>query len=214
MTSHLRFLWARLTGDEAALESLSLTPATLMQGLSGRSVALIGNAKSLGTTRFGPQIDAADLVIRLNAAPMPDAASHGTRTDWIALSTPIPDDILRDRNPDCVLWMTRKRKRLPYGLATRPGFYLNRLSDVARLRAVIGGPPTTGLMMIDLLSALPPPGSTCSGLTSLPRCRCRAAVPLPRFRMTSPPNAALSKPCWPATRAFTCIDSFAGLCMQ
>ena len=152
MTSHLRFLWARLTGDEAALESLSLTPASLLHSLSGKSIALIGNAKSLGTTRFGPQIDAADLVIRLNAAPMPDAASHGTRTDWIALSTPIPDDILRDRNPACMLWMTRKRKRLPYSLATRPGFYLNRLSDVARLRAAIGGPPTTGMMMIDLLS--------------------------------------------------------------
>jgi hypothetical protein len=148
----LSFLWAKLTGNEAALERLSLTPEALNADLQGKSVALIGNAKSLSQGQFGPQIDAADIVIRLNAAPMPSASSHGTKTDWIALSTPIPDEVLAARNPARLLWMTRKRKRLPYALATRPGFYLNRRSDVTALRARIDGPPTTGLMMIDLLS--------------------------------------------------------------
>lgn len=48
--------------------------------------------------------------------------------------------------------MTRKRRRLTYGLLTRPGFTLNRRADVEALRLRLGGPPTTGLMMIDLLS--------------------------------------------------------------
>ena len=148
----LSFLWAKLTGNETALERLSLPPKALMADLKGRTIALIGNAKSLSHGHFGPQIDAADIVIRLNAAPMPSSTSHGTKPDWIALSTPIPPDVLEARNPARILWMTRKRKRLPYALAARPGFYLNRRSDVMALRAKIDGPPTTGLMMIDLLS--------------------------------------------------------------
>lgn len=148
----LTFLWAKLSRNEATLERLSLSPEALMADLKGKTVALIGNAKSLSQGQFGSQIDAADIVIRLNAAPMPSAASHGTKTDWIALSTPIPADILKARNPTRLLWMTRKRKRLRYALATLPGFYLNRRGDVMALRAKIDVPPTTGLMMIDLLS--------------------------------------------------------------
>lgn len=150
--SRFGFLWARLTGDESRLEQFSLTPDALQADLAGQTVALVGNAKSLSQGGFGPQIDAADIVIRLNGAPIPDIASHGTRTDWIALSTPITPEILRARNPSRMLWMTRKRKRLPFALASRPGFYLNRRADVEALRARIGGPPTTGLMVIDLLA--------------------------------------------------------------
>lgn len=152
MMSRWGFLWARLTGDEGALQGLSVQKQVVLGDLAGKTVALIGNAKSLGQGALGAQIDAADVVVRLNGAPIPSTVSHGQRTDWIALSTPIAAEVLRARNPARVLWMTRKRKRLPHALATRSGFYLNRQADVAALRAVIEGPPTTGLMMIDLLA--------------------------------------------------------------
>ena len=152
MISYPRFIWAWLTGDEVVLQGLSLPKQEVLAGLAGKSVALIGNAKSLKAAQFGGQIDAADIVIRLNGAPIPSVVSHGSRTDWIALSTSIASDVLQSRSPTRILWMARKRKRLRYALATRPGFYLNRQADVAALRAVIEGPPTTGLMMIDLLA--------------------------------------------------------------
>lgn len=155
MISRLGFVLARLTGNEAALESLSLPIEVLMEELAGKSVALVGNATGLATKDQGVAIDSADLVIRINSAPIPDARSHGSRTDWIALSTPIPTATLQARAPHRILWMTRKRKRLSFALATRPGFYLNRRADVAALRDAIGGPPTTGLMMIDLLARSP-----------------------------------------------------------
>lgn len=178
----LGFLWAKLTGNEAALERLSLTPEALNADLDGKSVALIGNAKSLSQTHFGPQIDSADIVIRLNTAPIPNAASHGTRTDWIALSIPIPKDVLKARTPSRVLWMTHKRKRLPHALATRPGFYLNRRADVMALRLEIGVAPTTGLMMIDLLARSPAAWVTLYGFDffaslSLSGSRTAAQVP-------------------------------------
>ncbi len=178
----LSFVLAKLGGNERALECFSLRPEVLMAHLSGKTVALIGNAKSLSLGQFGPFIDLADIVIRLNAAPMPSAVSHGTKSDWIALSSPIPTEILQSRNPTHVLWMTRKRKRLPYALAVRPGFYLNRRSDALALRAQLNAPPTTGLMMIDLLARSPAAKITLYGFdffTSLSLSGSRTAEQVP-----------------------------------
>jgi len=180
--TRLGFLWARATGNEAALEALSAPQQALFADLHGMRIALIGNARSLTQLRFGPEIDAADLVIRLNAAPIPSEASHGSRTDWIALSTPIDPATLTARDPARLLWMTRKRRRLSHALATRPGFYLNRRPDILTLRARLGGPPTTGLMMIDLLtrsemSATRLYGFDFFGSLSLSGSRTAAQVP-------------------------------------
>lgn len=150
--TRLGFLWAKATGDEAALEAFSVPQSELLADLQGKRVALIGNARSLSQLRFGPEIEAADLVIRLNTAPIPAEVSHGARTDWIALSTPVEPATLTARNPKRLLWMTRKRRRMSHEMARRPGFYLNRLPDILSLRARLGGSPTTGLMMIDLLA--------------------------------------------------------------
>ena len=49
--------------------------------------------------------------------------------------------------------MSHKRKRLDWRIATSPGFYLHPLPDYQRLRDRLKAPPTTGLMMIDLLAA-------------------------------------------------------------
>ncbi len=148
--TRLGFLWARWRGDEAALQRLSCPAGVVLAELAGRTVALVGNARSLSQHRLGAEIDAADLVIRLNAAPIPDRASHGSRTDWIGLSTPLPASVLAARAPRRVLWMTPKRHRLPFGLTRHPGFHLNPLTPA--LHAALTGPPTTGLRMIDLLA--------------------------------------------------------------
>ena len=150
--TRLGFLIARLTGDEAALERLSDSSANLLAELAGKRVALIGNARSLAAGEHGAAIDAADLVIRMNSAPIPSPRSHGSRTDWLAVSMPPEAALLAARAPARVLWMTRKRKRLPYGLTRRQGFYLNRRARAQALADRLGAPPTTGLMLIDLLA--------------------------------------------------------------
>jgi hypothetical protein len=152
MTGRWAFLWARLIRNEPALAQFSAAQSAIMADLAGKRIAVIGNARSLSQHGFGAEIDRADLVIRLNASPIPATASHGHRTDWIAASTPIAQETLSTRAPRRVLWMTRKRKRLPWALTQRPGFYLNRRADVMDLRDRLGGPPTTGLMVIDLLA--------------------------------------------------------------
>lgn len=147
------FLLARTLRLEAPLARLSVPKAELMAELAGRRVALVGNARSLAERDEGAEIDRADLVIRINRAPMPASRTHGTRTDWLALATSIGAGDLDRVRPRRMLWMSHKRKRLSWRVATSPGFYLHPLPDWRRLAEALGAPPTTGLMLIELLAA-------------------------------------------------------------
>ena len=149
--NRLGFYLARTLRNEAALATLGLPMAAVLNQLQGK-LALVGNAQSLGTTAQGAAIDTADLVIRLNRAPMPDALSHGTRTDVLACATSLSAAHLHQLNPKLLLWMSPKRKRLSWTMASHPGFALPPLETYLRLKAYLNAPPTTGLMMIDLLS--------------------------------------------------------------
>ncbi|MCG6111073.1 MAG: glycosyltransferase family 29 protein [Paracoccus sp.] len=149
--NRLAFATARLMRRDAPLAALSVPQSALLADLSGQHVALIGNARALADQTHGAQIDAADRVIRINRAPMPDAASHGTRTDWLALATRLPDADRARLAPSRILWMSPKRKRLDWASASSDGFYLHPLADIDLLAGRLGAPPTTGAMMIDLL---------------------------------------------------------------
>lgn len=147
----LRFITARLMRDEGLLSSLSISQPDLLATLSGKSVALVGNARALTNSTQGAEIDSHDLVIRINLAPMPYAESHGTRTDWLGLATRLRKHDRARISPARILWMSHKRKRLDYDSATSAGFYLHPLTDYAALKGRIGAPPTTGAMLIALL---------------------------------------------------------------
>lgn len=147
----LRFLIARILRNEPMLASLSVPQPDLLAALRGKHVALIGNARALAETEHGAAIDAADLVIRINLAPMPSAKSHGSRTDWLALATRLGQADRARIAPRRILWMSHKRKRLDWQTASSPGFYLHPLTDYLSLKDKLGAPPTTGAMMIDLL---------------------------------------------------------------
>lgn len=150
--NRLGFLIARTLRDESALQRLSVPQAGLLAALRDKHVALVGNARALAETDHGARIDAADLVIRINGAPMPSAESHGGRTDWLALAVRLSQADRARIAPDRILWMSPKRKRLDWRTATSPGFYLHPLADYRALQARLGAPPTTGAMMIDLIA--------------------------------------------------------------
>jgi len=140
--------------------SILLAPATpddvatrLGPALSGRTIALVGNARSLGETTCGAEIDGCDLVVRLNAAPMGAASSHGRRTGWLAASIFVPAARLRALQPRAMLWMSPKgrwRAAARYGWRGPLSFY--PLPWWRELSTALGGNrPSTGLMTIDLL---------------------------------------------------------------
>ena len=178
----LRFYAARTLRNEGLLKTLSVAPAALEQALAGQRVALVGNARALAEARHGAAIDAADLVIRINRAPMPDPASHGSRTDWLALAMRLPAADRARLAPRRILWMSPKRKRLDWQTAHSPGFYLHPLPAVRELEQALGAPPSTGIMTAALVMAAPVAGLTLYGFDffaslSLSGSRGKADVP-------------------------------------
>jgi hypothetical protein len=149
----LRFWLAKATGDETALSRLGAPEGVLLGELAGQHVALVGNARGLAEGSHGAAIDAADLVIRINAAPMPQARSHGTRTDWLGVSVAVAPALVAERAPRRLIWVTPRRKRLPYWMACDPRFALYSAARHAALSARLGSRPTTGLMLLDLAMA-------------------------------------------------------------
>lgn len=147
----LRFYLARTMRNEPAMMTLSAPQDGLLDALADRDVALVGNARALAEGTLGERIDAADVVIRINRAPMPAPEIHGTRTDWLGLATSLPAADRARLSPGRILWMSPKRKRLDWETAHSPGFYLHPLPDHQALKDALGAEPSTGAMLIDLL---------------------------------------------------------------
>ncbi|MFV2036863.1 MAG: glycosyltransferase family 29 protein [Paracoccaceae bacterium] len=134
-------------------EERTVSNAALLRDLAGKSVAIVGNSRALADQSYGEEIDAADLVIRINRAPMPTALSHGRRCDWLALATSLSRAEAGRIDADRYLWMSHKRKRLSLWVAQSDGFYLHPLERFRSLQDVVKAPPTTGLMVIDLVAS-------------------------------------------------------------
>lgn len=149
------FSIAKLCRDETRLARLSDPPQDICEDLRDKTVAVVGNARSLSKKTFGQEIDEADIVVRINTSPIPNTQSHGARTTWIATSIPLPADIIIARSPQRVLWMTSKRKRLPWSLAKMDGFYLHPANRHHELIAEMGCRPTTGVLVLDMLRRTP-----------------------------------------------------------
>ncbi|WP_417250413.1 glycosyltransferase family 29 protein [Celeribacter sp.] len=146
------FFIARLLRREAPLARLSVPQAKILKALEDKTVAIVGNARALSKTAYGAEIDTHDVVIRINGAPVPAAISHGTKTDWLAMATRVPAQELSRINAARLMWFSHKRKRLDWHVAQTEGFYLHPLSDYAKLERTLGRQPTTGAMVIDLVS--------------------------------------------------------------
>ncbi len=149
----LRFWLAKRLGDEANLSRMGVPETVLLGDLAGRHVALVGNARGLAEGASGPAIDAADVVVRMNSAPIPDPRSHGTRTDWLGVSVAVSPSLVAERAPQRLIWVTSRRKRLPYWMVRDTRFALFPAARHAALSAQLGGRPTTGLLLIDLVMA-------------------------------------------------------------
>lgn len=150
--NRIGFYIARGLHQEDRLQSLSSPAAEIEALFAGKTVSLVGNARNSGRPGQGAAIEAADLVVRINSAPIPSADSHGSRTDILALAVRLSPAALARIKPARIFWMSHKRKRLPWAVAQSPGFFLPPLDSFHRLKVALGAPPSTGLMMIDRLA--------------------------------------------------------------
>lgn len=118
---------------------------------AGKSVALVGNAASLTDKHLGNAIDGCDVVIRCNRAPMPSVESHGLRTDIIATSVEFDESHMVEKGAHYLFWMSPPRNALPRWIVRSKAFFLNSRQSYEALCCQVSR-PTTGLMVIDLLS--------------------------------------------------------------
>jgi hypothetical protein len=149
---------SRLKNSFRLLTHPPLSREALLAELDGKSVALVGNARSLSEQAHGADIDAHDVVVRFNGAIIPHTRTHGTRTTWVATGVPFTSGTARARGVQKVLWLPPSRKNLSAWMVRRKDadLYLHAPSSFARLAQEIGSErPSSGAVMIDLILSNP-----------------------------------------------------------
>jgi hypothetical protein len=133
-----------------------LTPfvkrSEIFDELSGKTVAVVGNAVSLQKQDLGEEIDSHDIVLRMNRAPILSDRSHGLRTDWIATSMEISQELAVVKKARLIMWMTPKTERFPFWMCLKYRKVYRHKNDIWKdLRCRLPKRPSTGAMVLDLL---------------------------------------------------------------
>lgn len=124
--------------------------------LSGKSIAIVGNAKSLLETNYGEQIETHDIIIRLNKGFVTQQSAQGTRTDMVGLTPELSEgETIARFEPSYFLMLIPKMRH--YRLFGKDAvrntlFYKFRywLAD----RNLIGRRPSSGFMAISWMVRL------------------------------------------------------------
>lgn len=109
--------------------------------LKGKSVAIVGNAKSIFDKKGGSAIDAHDVVIRFNRGFVTNEEAQGTRTDILILATELNVD---EKASFKAMFSVNRSENTKCGdltIANEPR---------RRLRVLLGAQPSSGCMAIDL----------------------------------------------------------------
>lgn len=107
--------------------------------ICGKSIAIVGNAKSIFDGKYGKDIDAHDVVIRFNKGFITAPDAQGSKTDILLLACELTAEELQGYNAKYVINRSSK---------TKCGEYT--ITDGRRrvLKELIGAYPSTGLMAI------------------------------------------------------------------
>ena len=124
--------------------------------ISGQSVAVVGNAKSLLATTYGSAIDTHDIIIRLNKGYVTEPTAQGTRTDMVGLTPEFSEaETMSHFEPRYFLMLIPKMRH--YKLfsrdAVRRTLFYNFRHWIAD-RNLIGRRPSSGFMAISWMVRL------------------------------------------------------------
>lgn len=114
--------------------------ARIKEYIKGKSVAIVGNAKSIFDHDFGKEIDKHDVVIRFNRGFITNEKAQGTKTDIVILACELTIDEKKKYKAFCTINRSRN---------TRCGDYTFADKERERLKEFIGAQPSSGFMAID-----------------------------------------------------------------
>ncbi|MBL8580121.1 MAG: glycosyltransferase family 29 protein [Mesorhizobium sp.] len=145
-------LFATLASTTKACLGRYASQGDLFGEVRGKSISVVGNARSLGAGNHGQEIDSHDLVVRFNKAPIFSVQSSGTRTDWIATGIALDDGFIKRRGVKRVLWLSPFRRELTPSMVRDRSLFLEPRQNHHRLTKLLGRRPSSGLILLDLLS--------------------------------------------------------------
>lgn len=109
--------------------------------IKSKSVAIVGNAKSIFETKHGKEIDAHDVVIRFNKGFVTEPQAQGTRTDVLFLACELNLD---EKSSYKAMFSVNRSNNTHCGNLT----IKNEMRR--RLKSWLGSQPSTGFMAIDI----------------------------------------------------------------
>ena len=114
----------------------------LLKDITGKRVAIIGNAKSIFDKKSGKDIDSHDFIIRFNCGFIKDNESQGSKTDMLMLARDMDKkDILLYNSK----WVVNRSRHY-----NNEADYIVPNIDRSRMRDILNAQPSTGFMAIDL----------------------------------------------------------------
>lgn len=109
--------------------------------IKGKSVAIVGNAKSLFNELYGEEIDRHDIVFRFTHGYITKPESQGTKTDILVSAEELEPERIKEYNPKFII---NRRKLINNGT---PYYFTNKDKDYCRLG--LENPPSSGILACD-----------------------------------------------------------------
>ena len=114
----------------------------VLKYIQGKTVAIVGNGRTIFDGQFGPEIDNHDIVIRFNKGFTYYPASQGTRTDILILACLLRDDERQGYHAKYIINRSRSYRN--------PAHFTISTQDRMALKEKLGSQPSSGFMAIDL----------------------------------------------------------------
>ena len=110
--------------------------------IQGKSVAIVGNARTIFDSRYGSEIDDHDIVIRFNKGFIYYPEAQGRRTDILILACLLRDDEREGYHAKYIINRSRSYRN--------PAHFTISTQDRMALKEKLGSQPSSGFMAIDL----------------------------------------------------------------
>lgn len=110
--------------------------------IKNKTVAIVGNAKSIFKTRYGDEIDKHDIVVRFNKGNITRSEAQGTKTDILFLAEPFGKEHIKHFKPKLVL---NRRQSFVH---QNGGKTIDRSHLLDRWFKHLNAPPSSGFAMV------------------------------------------------------------------
>jgi hypothetical protein len=127
--------------------------------LHNKKIAVIGNASSLFDHKYGTAIDTHDYIVRLNFGCIKQPECQGSRTDIVGFSVPLTNKWVQAHyGTPRLIWMSPKnRDDRDFFSAFDNTVYFYPIKLWEKLTVALDkNRPSTGIMMLDLISRFKP----------------------------------------------------------